>query len=123
MYCSQYHRIPFRVRPYPSEKNEYDGVERVVRHRIEEQLQRERHRVMARARGDHGGEVPAGAVAGNPDPVGIEVQVGSVVRDPLRRRPRVRQPRRERMLGREAVVDRDDDHARPLGERTCDPVV
>ena len=53
----------------------------------------------------HRGEVGAGRVAGDGNPVRVAAQLGGVLADPLQRGPAVVHPGRERMLRGEPVVD------------------
>ena len=71
----------------------------------------------------HRGEVAAGRVAGDGDPVRVAAQLGGVLGDPLQRGPAVVHPGRERMLGGEPVVDGHHDGLGADGVRAGDGVV
>ena len=74
--------------------------------RVDECLQRDRHALIAGTQRCHGGEVPARAVASDPDAVGVDSELGRVVHRPAKAGPCVLHRRLEAVLRREAVVDR-----------------
>ncbi len=56
-------------------------------------------------------EAAAGALPSNGEPLGVDAQLSGVVVEPHERGVAVLHPRRERVLGREAVLDHRDDRA------------
>ena len=72
---------------------------------------------------DHGREIAAGAVAADRQAAGIDAEAGRVGCDPARGRDGVVDGGRELVLGRQPVIDRNDDAARGVGERAADLVV
>ena len=99
----------------------YDAVAKlVVGDRVDERLQRESGAPASRAmqRADRR-EVAAGTVAGDRERVTASPSNSDALRgDPLQRGPAVVERRRERVLGREPVLDRHDDRARCVRERS-----
>ena len=71
----------------------------------------------------HRREVAARRVARDRDPVGIAAQLGGVLGDPFDRGVTVRRRGGEGVLGREAVVDGDDQAVGAIGESGTDVVV
>ena len=85
------------------------GVAGRVQDRVDEQLEGDRGpAAVAGAEGDHRGQVSAGAVAGDGQPVLGAAQRGRVARRPHGGRVGVLGGGRVRVLGRQPVVDRDD---------------
>ena len=97
------------------------GVAARVGDRVDQRLHAQRDLAAQPARDDRG-EVAAGAVARDRQPLGVGAERGRVGGEPADRAGRVLEPGRERRLGREPVVDADDDRARRVGERAHDGV-
>ena len=78
---------------------------------------------VARHERDDRGEVAAGAVAADREPGGVTAELGRVLAKPRDDRVRVLHAGREPVLGRETVVDRDDDAAGRVADRAAHAVV
>ena len=68
-------------------------------------------------------EPRAGGIAADPEPGRIDPELFRMRGDPRRRGEGILQSRRERVLGREPVIDRDDPEAAGFGEHPADPVM
>ena len=91
-------------------------VEIVVDHRVDEDLQHELKAALARAKRNDRGKVPARAVAGDGDARRVGAELGGALNHPFGRGAGVVDGGGERVLGRESVVDRDDNTWRPRRE-------
>ena len=96
---------------------------RAVGRRIEEQLEGGTARVAAESEAHGRREVAAGAVPADGDARGIQAETLGVREDPARRGDGVVVRGRERVLGREAVIEREDDDARAVREGPTEAVV
>ena len=72
---------------------------------------------------DHRGEIAAGAVAANGKARRVDAERGAVCRNPFGRGDAVLDRGREFVLGRQAVIDRDDRAAGGIGQMAAHRVV
>ena len=92
--------------------------------RVEQQLSAQgRHAAIARQQTDHGRKVAAGAVATDREPVAVDAYRGARFGDPSGGGEAVVDSRREFVLGRQAVIDRNDRAACGVGEVTAQAVI
>ncbi len=90
---------------------------------IDEQLGGERDAVGVGELRAHRGQVAAGAVAADGEALGIAAVLLDLLRDELQRGVGVVDRGREPVLGREPVVDADDDRAGVVGEQPAHALV
>ena len=97
---------------------------RKIRRRIDQHLTRDRRTVAVAGRyRDHCGKIAAGAVAANHEPRCVDAEFLRVGGDPCRRGDGVIDGGRKFMLGRQAIIDGDNDELTFVGQLAAHHIV